>query len=124
MRQLDARFVDLATGRIVLPPSKAKGKKHHRVIYLTDRAREIVSRLVREWPTGALLRNSEGNPRTKDAINCAFCRLQLALGRRAMRELGIEAEVPGRFKAGGAAPDSLERVRAKHRAAVAKSLSQ
>ncbi len=61
LRLLEARFVDLATGRIVLPPSKAKGKKHHRVIYLTDRSREVVSRLVRDWPTGALLRNSEGN---------------------------------------------------------------
>lgn len=121
LRQLEARFVDLATGRIVLPPSKAKGKKHHRVIYLTDRSREIISRLVRESPTGALLRNSEGNAWTKDAINCAFCRLQLALGRRAMKEMGIEMEVPGRFKATGVAPESLDRARAKHAASVKKA---
>lgn len=121
LRQLEARFVDLATGRVVLPPSKAKGKKSHRVIYLTDRAREIVSRLVRESPTGALLRNSEGNAWTKDAINCAFCRLQLALGRSAMKQLRIEVAVPGRFKSAGVESESLERTRAKHVASVKKA---
>lgn len=121
LRLLEARFVDLAAGRIVLPPSKAKGKKHHRVIYLTDRSREIVARLVRDWPAGALLRNSEGNAWTKDAINCAFCRLQLALGRRAMKELGIDGDVPGRFKAGDTPPEQIERARAKHAARVKKA---
>lgn len=121
LRQIEARFVDLQSNRIVLPPSKAKGKKHHRVIYLTERSREIVTRLVREWPSGALLRNSEGNAWTKDAINCAFCRLQLALGRRAMKEMGIEAEVPGRFNASGVPAESVDRARAKHRAAVSKA---
>ena len=94
LRKLEARFVDLMNGRILLPPSKAKGKKHYRVIYLTDRAGEIVTRLCKEAPAGPLLRNSEGNPWTKDAINNAFCRLQLALGRRAMRELGLEPSSP------------------------------
>lgn len=121
LRQIEARFVDLPTGRVVIPPSKAKGKKTHRVIYLTDRSKEIVSRLMREWPTGMLLRNSEGNAWTKDAINCAFCRLQLALGRRAMKELGIEADVPGRFKSGGIPPEEAQRARAKHLASVKKA---
>lgn len=121
LRQIEARFVDLASSRIVLPPSKAKGKKSHRVIYLTRRAGEVAARLVREWPSGALLRNSEGNAWTKDAINCAFCRLQLALGRRAMAELGIEAKVPGRFRAEGIAPEQLERARARHRATSKKA---
>jgi integrase len=118
LRKFEARFVDLPGGRIVLPPSKAKGKKHHRVVYLTDRAREVVARLCREAPSGPLLCNSEGNAWTKDAINCAFCRLQLALGRRAMRELGIEAKVPPRFRKGGVAPERLAEARARHAAAV------
>lgn len=122
LRQIEARFVDLASSRIVLPPSKAKGKKSHRVIYLTGRAGEIAARLVREWTSGALLRNSEGNAWTKDAINCAFCRLQLALGRRAMEELGVEAKIPGRFKAAdGISGEQLERARAKHTASVKKA---
>jgi integrase len=118
LRELEARFVDLSSGRIVLPPSKAKGKKRHRVIYLTDRAQEVVARLCKEAPSGPLLRNSEGNAWTKDAINCAFCRLQLALGRRAMREGGIEAKIPPRFRKGGVAPERLEEARARHAAAV------
>lgn len=121
LRQIEARFVDLAAGRIVIPPSKAKGKKSHRVIYLTDRSRQIVARLVGEWPTGPLLRNSEGNAWTKDAINCAFCRLQLAMGRRAMKELGIEVDVPGRFRVGDTPPEEVARARAKHLASVKKA---
>ena len=121
LRKLEARFVDLANGRILLPPSKAKGKKHHRVIYLTDRAREIVARLCKEAPNGPLLRNSEGNAWTKDAINCAFCRLQLALGRRAMRELGIEPKAPPSFRKEVIATERLEEAKEKHRAATRKS---
>jgi integrase len=122
LRKLEARFVDVESGRIVLPPSKSKGKKHHRVIYLTDRAREVVARLCREASTGPLLRNSEGNAWTKDAINCAFCRLQLALGRRALRDLGIEAKAPSRFRKEGIAPERLEEARARHRAAARQRL--
>jgi integrase len=118
LRKLEARFVDLAGDRIVLPPSKAKGKKRPRVIYLTDRAREIVARLCREAPAGPLLRNSEGNAWTKDAINCVFCRLQLALGRRAMAELGIGANVPPRFRTTGIAPARLADARSRHAAVV------
>jgi len=114
LRKLEARFVDLNSGRIVLPPSKAKGKKYHRVIYLTDRAREVVALLCKEVPAGPLLRNSEGNAWTKDAVNCAFCRLQLALGRRAMRELGIEAKIPPRFRKGCVAPERLAEARSRH----------
>lgn len=53
---------------------------------------------------------------TKDAINCAFCRLQLALGRRAMHEAGVGAEVPARFRKGGVAPERLAAAKAKHAA--------
>jgi integrase len=77
-----------------------------------------VGRLCEEAPTGPLLRNSEGNAWTKDAINCAFCRLQLALGWRAMREMGIETRIPPRFRKGGIAPERLAEARSKHAAAV------
>jgi integrase len=122
LRKLEARFVDFARGRIVLPPSKAKGKKMHRVIYLTDRAREIMARLCKEVPFGPLLRNSEGNAWTKDAINCAFCRLQLAFGRRAMRERGLETKAPPRFRKGDLPPDQVAEARARHRAATRRWL--
>lgn len=83
LRKIEARFFDAANHRIVFPPREAKGKKYHRVIYLgTDRAREMVAELSRLNPAGPILRNSEGNPWTKDAINCAFCRLKKKLGRK------------------------------------------
>lgn len=49
------------------PPSKARGKKSHRVICLTAQAREVIMRLCTEAPTGSLLRNARGNAWTKDA---------------------------------------------------------
>lgn len=35
-----------------------------------------MTELVGRRPEGSLLRNSEGGPWTKDAVNCAFCRLE------------------------------------------------
>ncbi|MEW4569551.1 tyrosine-type recombinase/integrase [Tautonia sp. JC769] len=82
LRRLEARFYDPEAGRVVFPPTQAKGKKYHRVIYLTPRAREVVERLAAKRPHGPLLVNSEGNPWTKDAINCAFCRLEKKIGTK------------------------------------------
>jgi integrase len=82
LRKIEARFVDPANHRIVFPTKESKGKKYHRVIYLTYRASEIVARQSSEHPTGPILRNSEGNPWTKDSINSAFCRLKKKLGRK------------------------------------------
>jgi integrase len=74
LRKIEARFFDSANNRIVFPPSEAKGKKNHRVIYLgSDRAREIVAEQSSKVPSGPILRNSDGNPWNKDSINCAFC---------------------------------------------------
>ncbi len=83
LRKIEARFFDAANNRIIFPPKESKGKKHHRVIYLgSDRAREIVTALSEQHPSGPLLRNSEGKAWTKDSINCAFCRLQKKIGRK------------------------------------------
>lgn len=82
LRKIRGEYFEPETGRIVFPPKQAKGKKYHRVIYLTPRAREIVARIVQERPEGTLLLNSEGNDWTKDAINCAFCRLEKKIGKK------------------------------------------
>jgi integrase len=118
LRKIEARFLDLPTGRVVFPPKQAKGKKYHRVIYLTDRAKEILARLAEDHPTGPLLLNSEGNAWTKDAINCAFCRLQLALGRRAITEQSLGGTKPTRFRKTGVEPERLAEAREVHRASV------
>ena len=79
--KIEARHVDLERRRIVFPPREAKGKKRYRVIYLgTDWAVEIMRGLCEERLHGVLLRNSEGQAWTKDAVNCAFCRLKEKLG--------------------------------------------
>jgi integrase len=80
--KIEARFLDLESNRIVFPPKQAKGKKYHRTIYLTERARRIVSRLAKVNAGGPLLLNSEGNPWNKDAINSAFCRLEKKIGKK------------------------------------------
>lgn len=114
LRKIETRFFDPETSRVVFPPKEAKGKKHYRIIYLPPRAREIVARLAVARPEGPLLVNADGNAWTKDAINCAFCRLQLALGRKEIAKRGLMAPRPERFRKGGVAPDKLAESRAAH----------
>jgi integrase len=120
LRKIEARYLDLKTDRVVFPPKQSKGKKYHRVIYLTDRAKEILSRLATEHPRGPILTNSEGASWTKDAINCAFCRLQLALGRKAITEQGLLPPRPPRFKKGGIEADKIAAAHKEHRALIKK----
>jgi integrase len=81
IRAIEARHFDPANRRIVFPPSEAKGGKAHRVIYLgSDKALEVVARLAAARPSGPILLNAKGRPWTKDAINCAFCRLKEKTG--------------------------------------------
>ena len=47
---VEARHVDLAGGRWVFPPKESKGKKRHRVVYLTDAALEVTKGLMERWP--------------------------------------------------------------------------
>lgn len=81
VRAIEARHVDWEAGKIVFPPKESKGRRAHRVIYFgTEKAREIVARLAVAHPEGPILRNAKGNPWTKDAINCAFCRVKKKTG--------------------------------------------
>jgi integrase len=82
VRAIEARHVDLALRRVTFPRKESKGKKRHRVVYLTDAAAAILEPLIAARPEGTLFRNSEGAPWTKDAINCAFCRLKGKIGRK------------------------------------------
>jgi integrase len=79
---VEARHVDLATCRVILPPREAKGKRRHRVVYLTDEGLAMLRPLMATRPSGPLFRNSKGGPWTKDAVNCAFCRLKEKIGRK------------------------------------------
>ena len=82
IRAIEARHVDFDNKRIVFPPKESKGKKKHRVVYLTEAGADILRPLAVARPTGTLFRNSQGRAWTKDSINCAFCRLQEKLGTK------------------------------------------
>jgi integrase len=78
----EARHVDLANQRLVFPKGESKNKKAARIVYLTDKAVEIVKRLRTANPSGKLFRNRHGRAWTTYAVNCRFCRLAVKLGRK------------------------------------------
>ena len=115
LRIIEARHLDFGQGRIVLPPKEAKGKRRHRVIYLTDRAMELARELATINPTGPILRNSEGKPWVKDSINCAFIRLRIAIGKRMMSEAGVNVEKVPRLRKWDVERQCLAEAREQHR---------
>ncbi len=80
VRFIEAAHLNLDRCRIEIPPAEAKGKKRWRIIYLSDRAEQIVRRLSSEYPTGPMFRNQDSNPWQAQAFNNRFCRLQVKLG--------------------------------------------
>ena len=78
--KLEARHVDLANQRWVIPESEAKNDL--RVVYLTPEAIEITQRLCLKYPTGPLFRNTKGKAWASESVNCAFIRLQWRIGQQ------------------------------------------
>ncbi len=87
--RVEARHVDLVNQRWVFPRAESKNKRSARVVYLTDRAMEIVKRLHSRHPAGRIFRNATGAPWTTSAVNCAFTRVQIRLGMREIKERGL-----------------------------------
>jgi len=79
IKLIESQHCDLEAKRIVLPASRAKGNRHARVIYLTDVAVEIVSRLMKANPEGSLFRNTDGEAWNKNSVNCRFRRIRSKL---------------------------------------------
>ncbi len=78
-RSIEARHVDFNNELVHFPPSEAKGGLADRVIFLTDKAAEILrANFDREGP---LFVNTKGKPWTKDSIGCRFKRLKMKLGK-------------------------------------------
>jgi integrase/recombinase XerC len=77
---LEARHLEPKTARIVFAAREAKGKKYVRIVHLTDGTLNIVQRLAMKHPTGRLLRNEDGAPWTRFAVNCRFNRLKEKIG--------------------------------------------
>ena len=78
-------FVDLNSARWIFPSSKSKGKKRPRIVYLDDEAYEITERRFQQFERDELFRNSRLVPWTKDAVNCAFDRIRVRMGKATLQ---------------------------------------
>lgn len=83
--RVEARHVDLKRNRWVFPASESKTKRQPRVVYLSESAAATTGNLMACHPAGPLFRNTNGRPWTKDAVGCAFNRLQVRMGQAAMK---------------------------------------
>jgi integrase len=95
---VERRHVDLQLGRWVFPPEESKGGERPRIVYLNAAALEITTRLCLKHPDGPIFRNEDGERWNRHSLNCVFGRLQVTLGMRRMKELGITVEPLKRFK--------------------------
>ena len=75
-RTIEARHIDLKNSVVVLPPSEAKGERHERVIFLSEKAVDICKRRMHEFPIGPIMRNTKKRPWNKNSVNCRFHRLK------------------------------------------------
>lgn len=83
IKRLEARHVDLAKQRAVIPAEEAKGRKKARAVYFpTERSFDIMKRLVEERPNGLLLLNNRGRAWTGMAVKCRMEDLDHVLGFR------------------------------------------
>lgn len=99
--RVEARHVDLAHQRWLIPKSESKTKKLVRVVYLTDAAIAITRRWMETSPQGKLFRNATGKPWTVSAVNQGFTRVRIRQGKAVMKERGVvitdeqvRAEIP------------------------------
>lgn len=83
--RVEARHVDLERARWMFPANEAKGKSMPRIVYLSEHAIKVSTRLMGARPVGPLFRNSNGKPWNKDSIGCAFDRLQIRIGKAEMK---------------------------------------
>lgn len=88
-RRLEARFVDLRRNMVVYPESMNKTRKGERVIFLTDSASLICSRLIQKHPEGPLFRNRAGNAWTRNSMKCRFHRIGKKIGTTGLCAYGI-----------------------------------
>lgn len=90
-RAIEAHHVDLKNRMIVLEVSLNKSKKGQRVIFMTDRAAEIIELqlTLAADNLGPIFRNRRGNPWTKDAIKCRLQLIRKKLGMDRLCAYGI-----------------------------------
>lgn len=87
--RVEGRHVDAENQRWVFPIKESKGKKLPRIVYLTDEAMAITKRHMLRHPTGTIFRNRNGRPWTPDAVNCAFDRIQIRMGKAEIEKRNV-----------------------------------
>jgi integrase len=78
IRIIEARHFD--GEKLVFEKVNSKGEKYNRVVYLSDEALSIVTRLTEKHLAGPIFQNSKGKPWTKNSVSCRFRRLKKELG--------------------------------------------
>lgn len=79
LRIIAACYVMFKEKMLRIPKELTKGKRQERRIPLNDTVMVIFQRLALKYPAGPLLRNCDGNPWNKDAVNGRFVRLRAKL---------------------------------------------
>jgi integrase len=75
-RILEARHISFKEKLVRFADGEVPGKKGEREILLNDEALAILKRCALKYPTGPVLRNTQGKPWGKDSMNCRFQRLK------------------------------------------------
>ena len=86
--RIEASMIDAETGVIVMQSKTSGRTKKPRVIVMTQRMRELLLPLAERYPEGPILRNTRGNPWTRNAMACRFAPLRerLGMGKEATAE--------------------------------------
>jgi integrase len=80
-KTIEPRHILLEKKLVAFPPEEAKGKKKWRIIRLTEKAVEILTRRLQEG-VELVFTNEDGKPWTNYALCCRFTRLQKKLGTK------------------------------------------
>ena len=90
-RSIERDHIDIEKRMVVLQVSLNKTHQGQRVIFLNDRAANIlISQLaITQSKEGPIFRNRRGNPWTKDAIKCRLQRIKTKLGMDRLCAYGI-----------------------------------
>lgn len=107
----EASYLDEAGSRWIFPIRKSKGRRIQRVVYLTERALEVVRRLSLKHRSGPLFRNTDGRPWCFSSVKCRFQNLRVTLGRMKIEGMGL---VPPKLPRLKAAQRGDGRLRAEH----------
>ena len=67
---------------VIFPADESKGETDARMIILIPSAKNIVHRLIKQYPEGPIFRNSKARAWTKDSIKCRLTRIGEKVGFR------------------------------------------